>query len=311
MSMPSEQLLDRLRERGALLPIAPGLYQQGAEFHRVCERVAATLRSLWADTIDIAVTVPSILPVDTAVLTGYVAAFPHLLLVGKSFDTENNNAYPALVNSAVNVNGHIDEWSQLFDQTHYVATPSACHGIYPIVPRPLPHDGFRAEAQAACVRNERTTEPGRFQWFHMLELVQIGPDPGVRSFMTEFTRTTSALLDRLGLAHKTVPATDPFFLGDRLAELVESSDTRKLEFVVDLIPHEPSPIAVGSVNEHGQHFTRPFSIANDNTPSTSACIGFGLERIALCLYGHHGIDTNEWSCEIRAILGLDSTLDRS
>jgi hypothetical protein len=42
----------------------------------------------------------------------------------------------------------------------------------------------------------------------------------------------------------------------------------------------------------------------DGSVAHSACIGFGLERIALALLFKHGIDVDSWPAEIREALSL-------
>jgi hypothetical protein len=36
----------------------------------------------------------------------------------------------------------------------------------------------------------------------------------------------------------------------------------------------------------------------------SACVGFGLERVALALFKRHGLDVGDWPREVRDVLAL-------
>jgi hypothetical protein len=38
----------------------------------------------------------------------------------------------------------------------------------------------------------------------------------------------------------------------------------------------------------------------------SGCVGFGLERLALALFRHHGLDPAHWPEKARAALRLDA-----
>ncbi|MNT96216.1 Amino acid--[acyl-carrier-protein] ligase [compost metagenome] len=44
----------------------------------------------------------------------------------------------------------------------------------------------------------------------------------------------------------------------------------------------------------------------DGEVAHSACMGFGLERIALALFKHHGLDVAKWPASVRQQLQLDA-----
>ena len=44
---------------------------------------------------------------------------------------------------------------------------------------------------------------------------------------------------------------------------------------------------------------------HDGAVAHSACVGFGLERIALALFKTHGLDVSGWPLEVRNVLDLD------
>jgi seryl-tRNA synthetase len=57
---------------------------------------------------------------------------------------------------------------------------------------------------------------------------------------------------------------------------------------------------VASFNYHQDHFAAPFGVElSDGERAHTACLGFGLERIALALFAEHGLDVEGWPEEVR------------
>ena len=63
------------------------------------------------------------------------------------------------------------------------------------------------------------------------------------------------------------------------------------------------PTACLSFNYHQDHFGSTWGLKTaDGEVAHTACVGFGLERIALALFAHHGLDTAEWPEPVRKAL---------
>jgi seryl-tRNA synthetase len=78
----------------------------------------------------------------------------------------------------------------------------------------------------------------------------------------------------------------------------------KFELVFPVATSE-KPTAITSCNYHLDHFGHAFDIRQaDGSPAHTACIGFGLERIALALFMTHGFDPDHWPAEVKSVLGL-------
>ena len=84
----------------------------------------------------------------------------------------------------------------------------------------------------------------------------------------------------------------------------QKEQTLKFELVAAVATPE-KPTAITSCNCHLDHFGRNFGIRTaDGEVAHSACIGFGLERIALALFKTHGFDPAKWPSEVKRILEL-------
>jgi seryl-tRNA synthetase len=61
---------------------------------------------------------------------------------------------------------------------------------------------------------------------------------------------------------------------------------------------------VASFNYHQDHFASAYGIElQDGASAHTACLGFGLERIALALFRTHGLDPDAWPGGVRERLG--------
>jgi seryl-tRNA synthetase len=108
----------------------------------------------------------------------------------------------------------------------------------------------------------------------------------------------------VGLDVRPVVANDPFFGGaGRVMGASQREQTLKYELVVPITSAE-SPTAIASCNYHLDHFGRAFDIRTaDGEIAHTACVGFGLERIALALFTTHGYDPGTWPASVRRVLG--------
>jgi seryl-tRNA synthetase len=112
------------------------------------------------------------------------------------------------------------------------------------------------------------------------------------------------VLSALGLPATSVVANDPFFgrVGRMLAAN-QRDESLKVELVVHLYDGLGDGTAVVSCNCHLDHFGQNFDIETaDGGVAHSACVGFGMERIALALLKHHGLDTAHWPASLREVL---------
>jgi seryl-tRNA synthetase len=143
------------------------------------------------------------------------------------------------------------------------------------------------------------------QMFRMREFVRIGLPEQAASFRESWLERARGFAETLELPHHIDVANDPFF--GRAGRMMASSQREQaLKFEL-LVPIESTenPTACQSFNYHQDHFGELWGIktASGETAHT-ACVGFGMERLALALFKHHGIDTNGWPTSVRAALSL-------
>ncbi len=285
----------------------PGVYGRGERFERVRAAVDARVtRAADEDGALERMAFPPLLPRRELERIGYLNSFPHL--AGSIFSFEGGEA--AAGRLAELAEQH-EDWSELQDQTDLVLTPAACYPVYPAVAArgPLPAGGVTVDAGGSYVfRHEPSGDPARLQMFHQREIVRIGEPETVAAWRRRWRDRAVALLRGIGLDAGFAVANDPFF-GRSGRLLARSQRAQELKFEVLVQIAGPEPTAVASFNYHQDHFAGTYGIAVANgggepRPAHSACLGFGLERIALALLRTHGLDPAAWPTAVREELAL-------
>jgi seryl-tRNA synthetase len=198
------------------------------------------------------------------------------------------------------------DWTKSLTPAETMLVPAACYPLFPTATGTLDEAGRTVDLRTFVFRHEPSDDPARMQIFRQREYVRLGTADQALSHRDDWLRRGKALLESLGLPVEAVVANDPFFgRGGRLAKATQREQTLKYELVVPICSTE-QPTAVSSTNYHLDYFGKAFDILlPDGSPAHSACIGFGLERITLALFKHHGLSLARWPREIRERLELD------
>jgi seryl-tRNA synthetase len=78
----------------------------------------------------------------------------------------------------------------------------------------------------------------------------------------------------------------------------------KFEMLVPIRSAE-SPTACMSFNYHRDHFGTTWGLASANLETAhTACVAFGVDRLAVALFATHGTEARNWPAAVRAALGL-------
>jgi seryl-tRNA synthetase len=143
------------------------------------------------------------------------------------------------------------------------------------------------------------------QIFRQREYVRLGTAEQALEHRNYWLKRGEEMLHAVGLDAKPVVANDPFFgRGGRVMAATQREQDLKYELVVPIATAE-KPTAVVSTNYHMDHFGHAFDIKNnEGDVAHTACIGFGLERIALALFKKHGFEPKSWPAEVRKVLAL-------
>jgi seryl-tRNA synthetase len=192
-----------------------------------------------------------------------------------------------------------------------VLTPAACYHTY------QSRQGARLDSAAyittrnTCFRTEEAYVPlHRQRAFAMREVVCLGPAAQVDDFIEQALLAAQALLVELDLPIEWLAATDPFFRPSESSGYLMQLVTPVKREATYLIG-ETTPLAIASVNRHGDHFGETFDITVAGDPATSGCLAFGLERWLLAITDRHGTDPGRWPSPAEAAARIPRPHGRS
>jgi seryl-tRNA synthetase len=299
---PATSFRDTLVRHRLLLPTAArGVYGFGAEFDRVLQRLDALItRAGEGDGAEV-IRFPSLLPRTDLEASGYLKSFPQLVGLVHAFEGDER-AHADMLRAVA----HGAEWSDALEMTDVVLTPAACYSVYPSLgSETLPPSGRLFDVLGVCFRQEPSDDPARMRMFRQREYVFVGEAERCRAHRDLWIRRAQEMLGTLQLPTDTIVANDPFFgRGGRMLAASQREQALKFELVVPIASVD-RPTACASCNYHQDTFGRAFEIRNARgSLAHSACVGFGLERIVLALFRHHGFIVNGWPTPVRATLGV-------
>lgn len=307
-------LRDRLLAKGILIDTGEnGLYGRSAVFEDIVDRLNVAISHLGADQQPELLRFPPAMRRTDFEDSEYLKNFPQLAGTIHSFcgdDGGHRRLLRALDDAmAERDDDRDDAWLGQQKATRVVLTPAACYPIYPVIARrgPLPEGGATIDVLSYCFRHEPSLDPARMQMFRQREYVRLGNAEQVMAFRQMWIDRGSLLVSLLKLPVDVDLANDPFFgRGGKI--VADSQRTLALKFEL-LIPvaNPESKTACLSFNYHMDHFGAIWKIAcADGSVAHTGCVGFGMERITLALFRHHGLDVNAWPDDVRALLWGDT-----
>jgi hypothetical protein len=231
---------------------------------------------------------PSFLPAAMLSRLDYFQSFPHLATFATVLDSDEDNLDAFRKQNSLRADGSVG--LTRIAPVGDVLTPAACYHFYRL------YEGSNLDAPlylttlCSCHRRESHYVPLERQWnFSMREIVCIGSVDEVTAFLDHYRGRVAALCDLLDLPVAQAAASDPFFrptqnprwIAQRLAPL-------KTEFVFD------GYLAASSVNFHRDYFGGTFAIRRGESPASSGCVAFGLERWMRMIIVRWGSDPAGW-----------------
>jgi len=234
--------------------------------------------------------------------SGYLNSFPQLLgsvccLHGEDAD----------IHAAVDRDNAGEDWTPALSPTDLVLAPAACYPVYPLAAArgPVPARGLAFDVACDCFRHEASRHLDRMQSFRMREFVHIGSADTAQAFHRCWMPRAEQIAGRLGLSFRVAPASDPFFgRAGQIMAINQVEQSLKFELLIPLRSEE-RPTACMSFNYHRGHFGIVWNLRGaDGEAAHTACIAFGMDRLALALFFTHGLDLRDWPAAVRSALML-------
>lgn len=299
--MTAATLIDDLFSSGILIETGvDGLYGRSGAFEEVIDRFNALITRFGGGDGATRVHFPPGISRTQFEKSGYMKSFPQLAGTVHSF--VGNDADHCRLLAQLQAG---EDWTEGQKPTDIVLTPAACYPLYPAVAKAgaLPDAGKLYDLTSYCFRHEPSKEPTRMQLFRMREFVRIGTPEQVRGFRESWLTRGQEMIGLLGLPLTVDVANDPFFgrAGKMLANNQRDSGL-KFELLIP-VNSEENPTACLSFNYHQEHFGSLWGIKGEGGEvAHTACVGFGMERVALALFKHYGMDTDAWPEGVRKVL---------
>ncbi len=293
--------LDRLFDAGLLIETGvDGLYGRSGQFEDVIARFERMIDRFGGEDGAEAIRFPPGMNRAFFEKSGYMKSFPQLAGTVHSFcGCELDHI------SLLKCMDEGDDWTEGQKATEIVLTPAACYPLYPTIARrgKVAQAGALYDLQSYCFRHEPSKDPARQQLFRMREYVCVGTQDHVTDFRQRWMDRGLKMMELVGLEVEIDVANDPFF-GRAGRMLANNQRDQNLKFEL-LIPvtSAAKPTACMSFNYHQDAFGTKWELAlEDGSVAHTACVGFGLERIALALFAHHGLDVKQWPEHVRKAL---------
>ena len=293
--------LDRLFDAGLLIETGvDGLYGRSGEFEGVIAAFERLVDRFGGDDGAEAIRFPPGMNRAFFEKSGYMKSFPQLAGTVHSFcgcELDHISLLKCMEEG--------NDWTGEQKATDIVLTPAACYPLYPTIARrgAVANSGALYDLQSYCFRHEPSKDPARQQLFRMREYVCVGTQEHVTEFRQRWMDRGVRMMEAVGLSVEIDVANDPFF-GRAGKMLANNQRDQNLKFEL-LIPvtSTAKPTACMSFNYHQDAFGAKWGLElEDGTVAHTACVGFGLERIALALFAHHGLDVKVWPEHVRKAL---------
>jgi seryl-tRNA synthetase len=291
----------KLLDAGILVSLkVDGLFGFSGAFEDVIERfeqlVTRRSQKLQAEVLRF----PALMSRADYLKMTHVEHFPNLLGSVHSF-TGSERDHARLL--ALRSRG--EDWTGELCPTEVMLVPAACYPLYPTATGILNDEGRLVDLRAFVFRHEPSLDPARMMIFRQREFVRLGTAEQALAHREYWLDEGEEVLNLLGLPVQRVVANDPFFgRAGRLMANAQKDQILKYELVIK-VASEEKPTAITSCNYHQDHFGHTFDIQTpDGGYAHTACIGYGLERIALALFMTHGFDVDQWPNSVKNHLDL-------
>lgn len=292
----AKELYDGLVESGLIIPVGvPGIFGRNAVFEDVLRRFDEYVSRVAQGDGAEKMLFPPTLDRKVFERSEFLDSFPQL--AGTVFSFTGTDRQHADLAARVHAG---QPWADLQSMTDVVLTPAACYPVYPSFTGTVSEKGRLVDMQNWVFRHEPSPEPTRMQAFRVREFVRVGTPDVVVAWRDMWLERGLGIMRSLGLPAKSEVASDPFFgRGGRMLAASQREQQLKFEVTVPVISEE-KPTAVCSFNWHQEHFGKIFDIKTpDGAIANTACLGFGMERVCMALFKHHGFDPRSWPQSVR------------
>ena len=298
-----------LEAKGEVVSIGPGLFAFRGDVLRVRTALDGIVQSIAVRCGAEELAYPPLWPVGVLQSINYFHDFPQLALlapgVAPHYQARNTFADRFRKGSGDSVIACTEE-NGLAPAANALA-PTVCDCCYWLLRGRKDVAEQVLTVYGQVFRNEASVSRriDRLTAYTMREIVMIGSEGFVLAKRESLIDEVIEMMTRLDLACRIQAADDPFFSNDALLKnSYQNLAQLKYEVVAPLF--DGNGTAVASINLHDDFFSRSYDYQDrDGSHPSSACVGFGYERMTYALFCRHGAETAAWPGPVRDYLGLN------
>ena len=296
--------LDQLIERGDIVPLGDQLCSFQGDFLKVCKSINVSIQDWGAGLGAVEQDHPVIWPIELLHRINYLRDFPDLayFAFGVSVDPMSVKNLKTIIDDE----GAITASKNVLEKSRFALQNAVCDCCYYGLQNQNLTQTSYFTTYNKVVRNERQGLDllTRLRCFSVRDIMVVGDESQCEAALALLREKIISFIEALCITCKIETANDPFFGEEAILKSVfQSSLHSKYEILAAVEPEGP-PVAIGSINRHQTSFTKAFDIRINGEPAVSACIGIGLERLAMSLFSHFGADVKHWPSHVTETLRL-------
>jgi seryl-tRNA synthetase len=199
-------------------------------------------------------------------------------------------------------NNEIDK--DLIKSPHSMCRSAVCLNSYPTMrdKKFSNEESVILTAEGRVFRHEykKVNSLERLYEFSCREIIYLGKPEFVKARLKECENWFINFLNEYNINGLIKSATDPFFMENaRNLQFYQAAEDSKYE-IRALNPFTSTDVSIGSLNFHGNHFSKSYNITFENGEHVSSgCVGFGLERTVFTIIAQFGVDTKKWPANLK------------
>ena len=290
--------MDWLVQQGHIHEFGPGRVGLGPLLVALENRIDGDLLQM-AQTLGAApYRFPTVIGADVLSKCRYLQSFPQFLTLAMHLN-ENMDVLSQFSQECRLVDGAVVVPEGSLAPSTTVLSPTVCFHLYSWLEGQELNGPMSVTAKGHCHRYESRTMSGleRLWDFQMREIMFVGSSEHVEKQRTDCLEQCIRLLDKWNITYEIISATDPFYV-DGFSAVANYQAAFELKYEIRVpLPYAPGrTMAIGSINRHHDFFGKSLNFKDKNIPgySHTACVGFGLERVAWAWLCTHGVNPNDW-----------------
>lgn len=297
-----EDIFAQLLTRGDVWEHAPGIFSlsgQVLEMYQALERHVLALAAAQGAT-------EIILPVTTSLQTLNQSDFFKRTPQFANFICTLSEDADSILDFSDKISGEDRKFrfADYLNEPRFMCRSAICLSCYSMfadrILTPAEHTSLTVIGKAFRNEAANVSTLERLHEFSMREIIYFGDREFVAQRLKECAEWFIGFMREHGINGRIQTANDPFFSENIQAlQFYQIAEQSKFEVRLNN-PFSGNAVSVGSINNHGAHFSKAYRITlPDGQFVTTGCVGFGYERFIFLTLSQFGLTTAAWPAGLR------------